>query len=181
MMSSSVLGAGFRIGGAIGKDETQILTGNVADAFATNAHRFALIIPAALTAEQHAVVAQILELHRPAHTLVEVCTVGAGMRVGRGLHVALTSLIGPSGGFTQLQLGGNALIGRGAILGRGDHGQHERAMLVRFAETLHGDQIRSPGKLVEIVEDSVVGREPVAELVPGEFVGSRNRQLEQRR
>lgn len=122
MMSSSVLGAGFRIGGAIGEDEMQMLTGSVADAFETHAHRFALVIPAELTAEQRSVVEQILEAHRPAHTLVQVCTVGAGMRVGRGLNVALTSVIGRSGGFAQLQLGGNALLGRGVILGRPEAG-----------------------------------------------------------
>jgi hypothetical protein len=39
------------------------------------------------------------------------------MRVGRGLHVELTSIIGRSAGFTQLQLG-SGLLGRGSILGR---------------------------------------------------------------
>lgn len=121
LTSSSILGAGFRVGGAIGEDETQVLTGSIEDAFETHAHRFAVIIPASLTAEQHDVVQQILDLHRPAHTLVEVCTVEAGMRVGQGLHVALTSIIGRSGGFTQLQLG-NALLGRGAVLGRPEAG-----------------------------------------------------------
>jgi phage tail-like protein len=122
IMSSSILGAGFRIGGAIGEGEMQVLTGSVADAFETHAHRFALVIPAELTSEQQSVIEQILEMHRPAHTLVEVCTVGAGMRVGRGLHIALTSIIGRSGGFTQLQLGGSALLGRGAILGKPEAG-----------------------------------------------------------
>lgn len=121
LTSSSVLGAGFRIGGAIGEDETQVLTGTIEDAFETHAHRFAVIIPAALTSEQQDVVGQILELHRPAHTLVEVCTVGTGMRVGRGLHVALTSIIGRSGGFAQWQLG-NSTLGRGAIIGRPESG-----------------------------------------------------------
>ncbi len=117
LSSSSVLGAGFRVGGAIGLDETQLLEGSIDDAFDTHAHRFTLVIPASLTSEQLDVVNQILELHRPAHTLVDVCTVGAGMRVGRGLHVALTSIIGRSGGFEQLQLGGTTL-GRGSILGQ---------------------------------------------------------------
>jgi phage tail-like protein len=120
--SNSIVGAGYRVGGAIGEDETQLLSGTVAGAFETHAHRFALIIPAALTSEQLDVVNQILELHRPAHTLVEVCTVAAGMRVGRGLHVELTSIVGRSGGFSQLQLGGNATLGRGAIIGRPDAG-----------------------------------------------------------
>jgi phage tail-like protein len=117
LSSNSVLGAGFRVGGAIGVDETLDLTGSIDDAFTTHAHRFALVIPAMLTSEQHDVVQQILDLHRPAHTLVEICNVGAGMRVGRGLHVALTSIIGRSGGFIELQLG-SSLLGRGSVLGR---------------------------------------------------------------
>lgn len=121
LTSSSVLGAGFRVGGAVGETETKTLTGSVEDAFATHAHRFSVIIPAALNAEQLEVIRHILEVHRPAHTLVEVCTVGAGMRVGRGLHVELTSLIGRSGGFMPLQLG-NSLLGREAIIGRPEPG-----------------------------------------------------------
>ena len=117
LTSSSVIGAGYRVGGAIGEETEQTLNGSIDDAFATHAHRFALIVPASLTSEQQDVVARILELHRPAHTLVEVCTVVAGMCVGRGLHVAFTSLIGRRGGSTQLQLGAG-LLGRGTILGR---------------------------------------------------------------
>jgi phage tail-like protein len=119
LSSNSVLGAGFRIGGAIGQTEgqmSQASTAKVEDAFETHAHRFAVIIPTSLTSEQSEVVARILDLHRPAHTLVEVCALEAGMRVGRGLHVALTSIIGRSGGFDQWQLGVSP-VGRGAILG----------------------------------------------------------------
>jgi phage tail-like protein len=115
--TSSVLGAGFRIGGAIGTDETPVLTGAIDDAFMTHAHRFSIVIPAALTSEQHDVIQQILDVHRPAHTLVEICTVGTGMRAGRGLHVGLTSIIGRTGGFAELQIGGSTL-GRGSVLGR---------------------------------------------------------------
>lgn len=121
LMSSSILGAGLRVGGAIGKGESQFVTGENEDSFATHAHRFAMVIPASLTSEQQDVVRWILELHRPAHTLVEVCTVGAGMRVGRGLHVQLTSIIGRTSGFMQLQLG-SAQLGRGMILGRPEVG-----------------------------------------------------------
>jgi hypothetical protein len=39
------------------------------------------------------------------------------MRVGRGLMLELSSVIGPTGGFTTFQTGGS-LLGRGAILGR---------------------------------------------------------------
>jgi predicted component of type VI protein secretion system len=115
---NSVVGAGFRVGGAIGDtDAVTTATMPTADAFATHAHRFTVLIPAALTEEQLAVVHDILDVHRPAHTVVDVCTVGAGMRVGRGLHVALSSIVGPTGGFQTLQLGATAL-GRDAIVGR---------------------------------------------------------------
>jgi phage tail-like protein len=121
LTSSSVLGAGFRIGGAVGEAESTMMNGDVSDAFETHAHRFSVIIPAVLDAEQLAVVDHILAMHRPAHTLVDVCTVGAGMRVGRGLHVGLTSVIGRTGGFISLQLG-NTLLGRNAIVGRPEAG-----------------------------------------------------------
>lgn len=116
--SRSILGGGFRVGGAVGDDGGTVpLTGTVEDAFATHAHRFTVMIPASLAQDEMDVVHHILEVHRPAHTMVQVCTVGAGMRVGRGLHIGLTSLVGRSGGFVPLQVGGAAL-GRGAILGR---------------------------------------------------------------
>ncbi len=112
---SSVVGAGFRVGGALGTDGDR--GSETPDAFTTHAHRFTVLIPAALTEEQLDVVHHILDVHRPAHTIVDVCTVDAGMRVGRGLHVALSSIVGPTGGFQTVQLGGTA-IGRDAILGR---------------------------------------------------------------
>jgi len=119
--ANSVLGAGFQIGGAIGEPGSVFLEGNVDDAFATHAHRFSVIIPRVLDEDQIAAVRHILEIHRPAHTLVEVCTVAAGMRVGRGLHVALTSLIGRTSGFQSLQVD-NSVLGRGTIVGRPGQG-----------------------------------------------------------
>ncbi|MBA3440950.1 MAG: hypothetical protein H0T92_13880, partial [Pyrinomonadaceae bacterium] len=115
--SNALLGGGFRVGGAIGDAESNPLMGGAEDAFEIHAHRFSVVIPAALSTEQLDVVRHILELHRPAHTLFDICTIDAGMRVGTGLHVALTSIIGRSGGFTPLQIGG-ASLGRGAILGQ---------------------------------------------------------------
>jgi phage tail-like protein len=139
--ASAVLGGGFRVGGAVGTQRSdpsrvrsvprasasgdRVEVGGpppstedpVADAYATHAHRFTVLIPASLTEEQLAVVRDILDVHRPAHTLVDVCTVGAGMRAGRGLHVALSSIVGPTGGFGTIQLGAGAL-GRNAVVGR---------------------------------------------------------------
>jgi phage tail-like protein len=121
LTSTSVVGAGFRVGGAIGEEEAQVLDASIEDSFATHAHRFALISPTPLNSEQKEVVNWLLELHRPAHTLVQLCTVEAGMRVGRGLHVELTSIIGRGNGFTQWQLG-SGLLGRGMIIGKPEAG-----------------------------------------------------------
>jgi phage tail-like protein len=115
--TSSIVGVGFRIGGAIGSDTPAPLEGSVEDAFRTHAHRFTVIILAVLTAEQLDVVRNIIEVHRPAHTIFDLCTVGAGMRVGRGLMLEVSSVIGPTGAFSTVQLGGSVL-GRGAIVGR---------------------------------------------------------------
>jgi len=121
LQSSSVLGAGFRVGGAVGATGSQHLDGSVDDAFETHAHRFAVIIPVTLGEEQQDVVRHILEVHRPAHTVVSVCTVGAGMRVGRGLLVELSSIVGPTGGFRSMQLD-QSLLGKGVVLGRAEAG-----------------------------------------------------------
>jgi phage tail-like protein len=121
LQASSVLGAGFRVGGAVGVTETQQLEGSVDDAFETHAHRFAVVIPVMLSTEQQDVAQHILDVHRPAHTIVSICTVGAGIRVGRGLHVELSSIIGPTGGFRSLQLD-QSLLGKGAVLGRAEAG-----------------------------------------------------------
>jgi phage tail-like protein len=115
--SSSVVGVGLRIGGAIGTETAAPLDGRVDDAFRTHAHRFTVIIPSALTEEQLAVVRHIIDVHRPAHTLFDACTVGAGMRVGRGLLLEVSSVIGRTGGFSPFQTG-NGAIGRGNTIGR---------------------------------------------------------------
>jgi phage tail-like protein len=115
--SNSLLGFGFRVGGALGTPGESPLTGTVEDAFRTHAHRFSVIIPAALDEDQLAVVHRIIELHRPAHTIFTACTVAAGMRVGRGLHLHISSVIGATGQFSSLQLG-NSALGRGAVVGR---------------------------------------------------------------
>ena len=117
LISSSILGGGFRVGGAVGEADVSPLHADTDDAFETHAHRFSVIIPASLSAEQTEVVNHMLEVHRPAHTVFDLCTVDSGMRVGLGLLVELTSIIGRGGGFTPAQLGG-ASLGRGALLGR---------------------------------------------------------------
>lgn len=119
--TSTVVGGGFRVGGAIGDPTSNLLTSTSDDAFETFAHRFTVLIQQSLSQDQSDMVQHLLDVHRPAHTLVEVCTVGAGIRVGRGLLVGLTSMIGRSDGFVRLQVG-SSVLGRGTVVGRADAG-----------------------------------------------------------
>jgi hypothetical protein len=81
-----------------------------------------VVVPGLLTGEQDEVVRFILEAQRPAHTLFELCSLASGIRVGKALHVGISSLVGKSGGFDELELGGTAL-GRSAVLGFAAPGQ----------------------------------------------------------
>jgi phage tail-like protein len=119
--AGSVVGANLRVGGAVGTAEGSPLEGTIADAFETHAHRFTVFIPAALGSEELDAVRDLLDVHRPAHTVVDVCTVGAGMRVGRGLHIGLSSILGRTGDFDPVVVG-DAVLGRGSVLGRAESG-----------------------------------------------------------
>jgi phage tail-like protein len=116
--ASSVLGAGMRAGGAAG---TAAGTGAaVQDGYRTAAHRFSVLVPMDLTTEQLDVVRSIVERHKPAHTAYEVCELGLGMRVGRHLHVDLTSVVGPGSGWGpavvgQVAVGGDGVVGVPAV------------------------------------------------------------------
>jgi len=116
---NAVLGAGYRVGLALGSESSLVGGDDIqfeSPGDERHAHRFSVLIPALLTSEQLDVVNHIIARHRPAHTLFDVCTVEAGMRIGRGLHLELTSIIGHSGGFLPLQVDGSTL-GRGSIAG----------------------------------------------------------------
>ncbi|MGH8934517.1 MAG: phage tail protein, partial [Egibacteraceae bacterium] len=115
--ANAVVGFGFRVGGEVGEQTAQPLSGTAADAFQTHAHRFSVIVPRDLDGEQLDTVGHLLDLHRPAHTLVEVCTVGRGMRVGLGLHVEVSTVVGRSSGFRRAVLGGHRL-GTNAVIGK---------------------------------------------------------------
>lgn len=119
--TSSILGSGFQVGGAIGAAAAPPLAPGEEDSFATHAHRFSVIIPATVSPEERDMVLHLLELHRPAHTIFDLCTVGSGMRVGQGLHVGLSSIVGRTGGFTPMQLG-EGVLGQGVVVGRPESG-----------------------------------------------------------
>jgi phage tail-like protein len=118
----SVLGGGFRVGGAIGRDGETVLPGGAAEAPGDAAHRFTLMIVARLGDEQMGCVRRLVEAHKPAHTLVDICTVETGMRVGLGLHVGLASAVGRGSGFGRLTVG-DSILARGDVLGRPELGR----------------------------------------------------------
>lgn len=115
--TASVLGSGFRVGGVVGSAEQVALTGDAAEVFRTRAHRFSVFLAASLTDEERSAVLDLIEAHKPAHTLFDVCTVDAGMRTGIGLLLGITSVIGKTGGFTTGQVG-SWVLGRGTIIGK---------------------------------------------------------------
>jgi hypothetical protein len=96
-------------------------SGLVTGAFGPYAHRFSVVIPQLLDTRQLECVEDLLDRYRPAHTLYDLSTVGAGMRVGLGLHAELTSIVGPSAGWRQAEIGGTRL-GTDAIIGRPQQG-----------------------------------------------------------
>ncbi len=116
--SRSVLGAGLRVGGAVGELGSRPLDPEAdgTTSFESHAHRFTVLIPQPLGAENEAAIRHILDTERPAHTAYDLCTGEAGIRVGDGLHLGLSSIVGPTGAF-ESALTDRSLIGRGAILG----------------------------------------------------------------
>jgi phage tail-like protein len=116
--ASSVLGAGMRAGGAARTSAG--MHSAVQDGYQTAAHRFSVLVPMDLTTEQLAVVRSVVEQHKPAHTAFDVCELGLGMRVGRHLHLDLTSIIGLDSGWGpavvgQVAVGGDGVVGIPAV------------------------------------------------------------------
>jgi phage tail-like protein len=114
--TSAILGT-FRVGGPIEDSAGSTSGTTVQDVFAAHAHRFTVIVPITLSEEQTDVVHTILRLHRPAHTAYDLCVAGSGMRVGLGLHIGVTTVVGRQSGFSPLSLGDWAL-GAEQILGQ---------------------------------------------------------------
>jgi len=90
------------------------------DGYTATAHRFTLLVRGELTDEQREVVADIVERHKPAHTLGVICELGSGMRIGRQLHTGVTSFVGPGGAFApavvgQVLVGGDGVVGLPAV------------------------------------------------------------------
>jgi phage tail-like protein len=116
--ASAVVGLSYRVGG------TGRPTGPGArpeDAFDTHAHRFTVLVTREVCEAELAVIGDLLDLDRPAHTLVEVCGAGEGMRVGRSLHVELSSIVGRAQTVTPA-VADRSRVGDGTVVGRGRAG-----------------------------------------------------------
>jgi phage tail-like protein len=86
------------------------------DSYHLAAHRFTVLIPTTLNAEQRAVVNHILDVHRPAHTMGGICELGNGMRVGTQIRVAITTFVGPPSWFAPAIVG-HSNIGEDGVVG----------------------------------------------------------------
>jgi phage tail-like protein len=103
----------FTVGGTVPVD----------DPYTATAHRFTVLIPTDLEQEQRDVVGKIIEEHKPAHTEPTICELGAGMRVGRQLHLDLSSVVGPGARWGpatvgQVFLGSDGLVGQPSVAAR---------------------------------------------------------------
>ena len=79
------------------------------------AHRFTVIVPRARCAPLDAVLADAIELHKPAHTIHDMCWLDAGFRLGSASMVGI-SRVGARASFAPGVLGTAALAG--ATIGR---------------------------------------------------------------
>jgi phage tail-like protein len=114
----SVLGGGLRLGGPIDAGGPAAPASGPGGGLGRAAHRFTVLVPADLDPIDLSVVGDLLDQHRPAHTVVDVCTMAAEIRVGRGLHVAVSSVVGRDSGFGGLHLGerlGQEVLGRPGV------------------------------------------------------------------
>jgi phage tail-like protein len=116
---SAVVGTSLRVGGEVSLD-TGLQAGRPPDAFATHAHRFSVLISRDLDPGQVAVVRDLLDLNRPAHTVVDICA-GHGMRVGVGLYLAVSTAVGPSSAIAAAVVGRSS-VGGGTVVGHGRAG-----------------------------------------------------------
>lgn len=118
--ATSVLGVGFRVGGALGTEGEVAVIGTSADTdpIRQHAHRFTVVVPGPLRGDRLGAVRDALEVHRPAHTVLDaICTVDSGLRAGVGAYLGMSSVVGRSGAFGQLQLDGSVL-GSEDVIGR---------------------------------------------------------------
>jgi phage tail-like protein len=100
----------FAVGGQSSRPRQAIsLAVPLSTGYDATAHRFTVLVPGALSHEQRAVLTDLLDTHRPAHTLFDLCELGEGMRVGRTVRLDLTAYVGPSPAPATVVIGRNGL------------------------------------------------------------------------
>lgn len=117
--SQAVLGVGFRVGGLIGDPQVQPMADVPVVDDGGFAHRFTVVVAAALDEAQLACVRRLIEMHKPAHTDFTLCTAQSGLRVGVGSHVGVSAVVGQGAGF-EPAIVGEAALGAGFVLGRAE-------------------------------------------------------------
>jgi phage tail-like protein len=116
-ISRGVLGGGYRVGGAIGAEGDVTLEAGAERPFEDYAHRFTVLVANQLDDAQLRCLKRLVEVHKPAHTMFELCAMHAGTRVGVGLHAGLGAAIGKGSGFAPVVIS-DAVLGKGYLLGR---------------------------------------------------------------
>jgi hypothetical protein len=116
-ISRGVLGGGYRVGGAIGADRDVTLEAGAERPFEDYAHRFTVMVAAQLDEEQLRCLRRLVETHKPAHTMFELCAMHSGTRVGVGLHAGLGAAIGKGSGFAPVVVS-DVVLGKGYLVGR---------------------------------------------------------------
>ena len=86
------------------------------DGYTATAHRFTVVVGMQLGRQREQVVRHILETHKPAHTEVTICQIGAGMRLGRTTRVGLTTYAG-AGAAWEPAVVGQVLVGADGVIG----------------------------------------------------------------
>ena len=104
------------------------------DGYTATAHRFTVLVGADLDPARLEVVQHIVETHKPAHTLAEICQFGSGMRLGASTRVGLSAFVGPGTGW------GPAVVGRVNVGGDGIVGVPTTGS--RVAETSYVGEVR---------------------------------------
>lgn len=99
------------------------------DGYTATAHRFTVLVPRPLSEDERPALATLVETHKPAHTLAEVCELD-GMRIGRTSRIDLTTVVGPPSGWGatvvgQVLVGADGVVGLPAVGSRVEHDTRE--------------------------------------------------------
>jgi phage tail-like protein len=93
--------------GVVAGDPTSVVSG-ADDTFQATAHRFSVLIPQSLTADEEAMIRRIVTLEKPAHTDYDVRRFWEYFRIGE-VRLGIDTVLGEDSRFVPMILGGNYL------------------------------------------------------------------------